>query len=145
MWAGGDRPCATFGLPTDDAGAIRVGDDLVVVDRRRVFAAGDAVRHVDRSGDLLPPSAQVATQAGAAAGVNAVRLVAGRPTRFVDLVHQGWVLDLGGRRGLADLVGVPLADPFADLIPPLLHTAIDTKHLLEIGGVEAVIRRAVGW
>ncbi|MEM9042436.1 MAG: FAD-dependent oxidoreductase [Actinomycetota bacterium] len=145
VWAGGDRPRGTFGLPGDDDGAIRVGSDLAVAERSAVFAAGDVVRHVDAAGTPLPPSAQVATQAGAVAGANAARLVSGRPTRPADLAHQGWVLDLGGRRGVADLVGIPLADPIADLIPPFLHTAIDTKHLLEVGGIEQVLRRAVGW
>jgi NADH dehydrogenase len=83
-------------------------------------------------------SAQIAVRAGAAAGRNAVRTLQGEPAEAVDLRQIGWVLDLGGHRGLAQVGPLNLTVGGADLIPPLLHEAIDIKHLLDIGGVQAL-------
>ncbi len=48
------------------------------------------------------------------------------------------MLDLGGRRGLAQIGPLTLTSPGADLIPPLIHDAIDLKDLLEVGGLRAL-------
>lgn len=83
-------------------------------------------------------SAQIAVPAGAAAGRNAARAVRGEPIEAVDLRQIGWVLDLSGHRGLAQVGPINLTAPGADLIPPLLHDAIDLKDLLELGGLHAL-------
>ncbi len=101
-------------------------------------------------------SAQVAVRAGTAAGRNAARRINGAQTRPVSLTQIGWVMDLGGRRGLAELGPLPvlkldlggrrlalgpfpLAAPILDLVPPLLHDGIDAKNLLEITGLGALL------
>jgi NADH dehydrogenase len=101
-------------------------------------------------------SAQVAVRAGTAAGRNAARRTTGAATRPVQLGQLGWVMDLGGGRGLAELgplpgpalqVGgrrlalgpFPLATPLLDLVPPLLHDGIDAKNVLEIAGLGALL------
>jgi NADH dehydrogenase len=144
VWTGGfTADAARLGVPTADDGRIRVEPDLRIAGMHRTFAAGDIAAHVDRNGNLLPMSAQTAVRAGADAGRNAARVVRGEPTERVDLQQLGWVLDLGGRRGVAQLGPVELAGPFADLVPPLLHDVIDLKNLLEIGGIGA-LRFATG-
>jgi NADH dehydrogenase len=137
VWAGGFRSVGTvFGdhLPLSD-GRIDVGSDLRVRGWKRTFAAGDVAAHLDGSGDVLPMSAQIAVQAGTGAGQNASRLFRGRPARPVALRQRGWVLDLGGGRGVADLGGVELVGPLLGRLAPVVHTAIDVKNLLEIGGL----------
>lgn len=137
VWAGGFRSAGTvFGshLPLRD-GRIEVGSDLRVRDWQRTFAAGDVAAHTDDRGDLMPMSAQIAVQAGTGAGQNATRLARGRPTRTISLQQRGWVLDLGGGRGVADLGPVELVGPVLGRLAPVLHTAIDVKNLLEISGV----------
>lgn len=144
VWAGGfAADAARLGVPTADDGRVRVDPELRIVGMHRTFAAGDVTAHVDRNGQTLPMSAQIAVRGGTHAGRNAARVVRGEPAEPADLQQLGWVLDLGGRRGLAELGPLTLARPVADLIPPLLHDAIDLKNLLEIGGVGA-LRFAAG-
>lgn len=137
VWAGGFRPAGTiFGdhLPLRD-GRIEVDAVLRVRDWRRTFAAGDVAAHTDRQGELMPMSAQIAVQAGTGAGRNAARLFEGRPPRPIALTQRGWVIDLGGGRGVADLGPVELVGPVLGRLAPVLHSAIDVKNVLEIGGL----------
>ncbi|MFK8025769.1 MAG: NAD(P)/FAD-dependent oxidoreductase [Ilumatobacter sp.] len=143
VWAAGFTARAdTFGIPCDDQGRVLVDDDLRVTGWTSTFAAGDIAAHSDRRGGELPMSAQIAVQAGAGAGANAARLLDGEPLRRVDLGHRGWVLDLGGYRGLAELGPIALTAPLFDLVPPLLHWGIDVKHLAETRGVAGLTGRS---
>ena len=144
VWAGGFAARAErLGVPTADNGRILMEPDLRIAGMHRTFAAGDIAAHVDRHGSSLPMSAQIAVRAGTHAGANAARVVHGEPTRRADLQQLGWVLDLGGRRGLAQIGPLVLAGPVADLIPPIMHDLIDVKTLLAIGG-RAALRFATG-
>ena len=136
IWAGGFVP-RTNGLDVelDEAGQIVVDDCLRVAGMVRSFAAGDVAAHVDAAGKSLPMAAQIAVQAGEAAGANAARLVQGRDPRPASLSHRGWVLDLSGHRGVAEFGDISLAGPFADLIPPFLHEAIDLKTVFGLAGL----------
>ena len=157
VWVGGfAADASSLGLPVDETGRIAINADLSVESMERTFAAGDIAAHRDGRGNPLPMSAQVAVRAGTGAGRNAARRAAGNATRPVGLAQLGWVMDLGGGRGLAELgplpltafeVGgrrfglppVPLAGPLLDLVPPLLHDGIDAKNVLEIAGLEALL------
>lgn len=136
VWAGGFSPAAgDLGLPVDDEDRIVVNDQLQVLGFERTFAAGDVAAHTDSKGEPLAMSAQIAVQAGSAAGRNAAASVNGERLQRAELKQQGWVLDLGGRRGVAQLGPIPLAVPILDRIPPVLHHAIDLKTLLGVGGI----------
>jgi len=144
VWAGGFSALAQeYGMPTSADGRVLVDDALRVLHSERTFAAGDIADHRNSDGNPLPMSAQVAVQAGTAAGRNAARTVRGEPVLAVDLRQVGWVLDLSGRRGLAQVGPINLTAPVADLIPPLIHEAIDLKNLLEVGGAHAL--RYASW
>lgn len=139
VWAGGfSADAGRLGVPTDEDGRIAIDGDLRVTGFERTFAAGDIAGHTEASGDRLPMSAQIAVRAGTLAGENAARLVRGEPTEKVALRQLGWVLDLGGNRGVAALGPMLFASPVLDLLPPLLHDAIDLKNLCEIGGISAL-------
>jgi NADH dehydrogenase len=141
VWAGGySADASRLGLPVADNGRVLVDDDLLVEGMERTFAAGDVAAHLDRNGSQLPMSAQVAVRAGTAAGENAARLVHGEELQRVRISTLGQVVDLGGRRGVAQLGPLTLSGELADLLPPLLHDAIDLKDLLEIGGIGALDR-----
>lgn len=141
VWAGGFEGRAdSFGsLPVDD-GRLVVDGNLRVDGLDRTFAAGDVAAHHDDGGEPLAMSAQIAVQAGSQAGENAARLLSGDPLHKVRLCHRGWILDLGGNRGVAEIGPIPLAAPVVDLLPPLLHLAIDLKTLWGIGGADAILR-----
>lgn len=139
IWAGGFDPCAdSLGVGLDDDGRILVDQYLRIEGMARTFAVGDIAAHRDDRGHRLAMSAQIAVQAGSGAGQNAARSLNGKDLEVVSLVQRGWVIDLSGQRGLAQFGPLILADPFADLIPPLLHEAIDIKTRLGIGGVGAL-------
>ena len=136
VWAGGfEADTSGLGLPTADDGRILVDDRLRVHDFERTFAAGDVAAHVDGRGDRLPMSAQVAVRAGSAAGANAARLVRGRRLQRVRLSQIGWVLDLGGRRGVARVGPLSLSAPLLDQLAPVVHDLLELRNLVEIGGV----------
>lgn len=138
VWAGGFVPrTAGLDVEVDDTGRVVVDDHLRITGMTRTFAAGDVAAHVTGDGSPLPMSAQIAVQAGEAAGENAARVVTGRDLQEVTLSHRGWVLDLSGHRGIAEVAGITLAGPFADLIPPFLHEAIDLKTLFGMAGFDA--------
>jgi NADH:ubiquinone reductase (H+-translocating) len=139
VWAGGfAADAAQLGVPTTDDGRIAIDADLRIAGMQRTFAAGDVAGHVGRHGDALPMSAQIAVQAGTVAGRNAARVVRDEPTEPAALRQLGWVVDLAGRRGLAQLGPIVFAGPVVDLVPPLMHHAIDLKDLIEIGGLGAL-------
>ncbi len=142
IWAAGYSARADeFGLPTDEDGRVVVDRHLRVDGWLTTFAAGDIALHVATNGSELPMSAQIAVQAGDAAGRNAVRLIRNERLDAVRLGHRGWVLDLGGCRGLAEVGPLTLTAPFLDLIPPLLHWGIDVKHLIETRGLGGITER----
>lgn len=137
VWAAGFTPrAAALGLPVMESGRVDVDDTLLVRGWERTFAAGDIAGHRAANGEELAMSAQIAVQAGDAAGCNAVRLLRGERLNRAALEHRGWVLDLGGNRGLAEFGPLSFSTPFLDLIPPLLHWGIDVKHLLDTRGLD---------
>ena len=137
VWAAGFTARAgELGAPVDEeTGRIDVDEHLLVRGWKRTFAAGDVASHRDGRGDELAMSAQIAVQAGDVAGRNALRLLRGDQLDRARLSHRGWVLDLGGCRGLAEIGPITLSAPLLDLAPPLLHWAIDVKHLVETRGL----------
>ena len=139
VWAAGFTPrAAALGLPVTESGRVDVDDTLLVHGWERTFAAGDIAGHRDTSGEELAMSAQIAVQAGDVAGRNAARLLSGEALHSAALEHRGWVLDLGGNRGLAEFGPLSFSTPFLDLIPPLLHWGIDVKHLLDTRGLDGL-------
>ena len=150
VWAAGFSAAGNRLLPdapTRD-GRLVVDEHLRIPGDGRVFAAGDVALHRDVLGRPLRMSAQIARQAGRAAGRNAAGVAAAgdgeadlRPARLVD---WGWVIDLGDGAGVAQLGPVPVALPLADRLVPLLHGAVDVRHLFEVGGIGAVLGHAPG-
>ncbi len=140
VWAGGFESVVDdlgTGLPVEET-RLQVDETLCVAGWSRTFAAGDVALHRNGAGEIAPMAAQIAVQAGAAAGANAARVVAGMKPDRTELAHRGWVIDLGGHQGVAQVGPVALAATVLDLIAPLLHLAIDLKHLVEIGGLPAL-------
>lgn len=126
----------------------RTQDGRLLVDRclrvsGRVLAAGDVAAQRDLLGRVTAPSAQIALQAGRAAGRNAALIARGRMPRRALLVDLGWVVDLGGR-GVAQVGPFDVALPGLDLLVPVMHEAIDLRHLWQSGGAGAVLAHAAG-
>lgn len=142
VWTGGYASNGNALLP--DAPTT---DGRLVVDRcarvsgyDRVLAAGDIAAHRGPGGRVLPQTAQVAVRAGRLAGANAARIAEGVRPRAGRLRHIGWVLPLGDGQAVAQVEPVPLTDPLTGRLAPLLHDAIDVRHLLTVGGLPAAVR-----
>lgn len=145
VWAGGWTTTGHDLLPdaaTED-GRLLVDLDLAVPGHPHVYAAGDVAAHRDVFARPLPMSAQIAAQAGKVAGRNAALVPAGSPPAPAVLLEAGRVLDLGGV-GLARVGPVRLTGRPLDRVVPLLHQAIDLRHLWQLGGPRAVYRHAPG-
>lgn len=146
VWAGGWRSTGAALLPTAPVtdGRLQVDDDLQVVDHPGTFAAGDVAHHRDVAGRPLPMSAQIAVQAGAAAGRNAVTWSRSGHTRPPRLLEMGRVVQMGAAGGVARVGPVHLGSRTTDRLVPLLHLAIDLRHLWQLGGPDAVREHAPG-
>lgn len=126
----------------------RTTEGRLVVDRclrvsGRVLAAGDVAAQLDLFGRVTAQSAQVALQAGRAAGRNAALIARGRLPRRAPLIDLGWVVDLGGR-GVAQVGPFDVTLPGLDLLVPVLHEVVDLRHLWQAGGAAAVLGHAGG-
>lgn len=140
VWTGGfTATMEHFELGPTDEGRLEVDAAGLIAGRRSVFAAGDCAAHRDADGEVFAMSAQIAAQTGRGCGTNVRRLLDGRPTTALRPKDRGWVVDLGGGLGVADLSGLRLASPGLDRVAALLHTFIDWRNLFQIGGPSTVL------
>lgn len=136
VWAGGFQALGdAFGLGATREGRLVIDPMGRTAGSTRVFAAGDIAAHTNARSELRPMSAQIAAQAGKGVGVNVAAFLTGKKLDALTLNDLGWVVDLGGGQGVAEVLGIPLADRFTDRLVPLLHTAIDYRNLWQLGGV----------
>jgi NADH:ubiquinone reductase (H+-translocating) len=145
-WCGGFQAAGNALLPDAPSyeGRLVVDRFLRVSGRGPVFAAGDIARHRDILGRPLPMSAQIAVQAGAVAGANAARAASDQRLRPARLYDIGWLVTLGGGVGVGQVGPFHIAAPLLDRTVPLLHDAIDIRHLFTIGGLPGVLSHAPG-
>lgn len=146
IWCGGFAPTGHDLLPgaPSISGRLKVDRYLRSAAGPGVFVAGDAAAHRDLLGRPLAMSAQIAVQAGKAAGANAARVATGQRPQPARLLDLGWVATLGGGRGVAKVGPLHLAAPLVDRVVPLLHHAVDVRHLFQLGGLPAVAAHAPG-
>lgn len=146
VWATGFAAAGTALLPDADTieGRLVVDSALRVPGTVAVFAAGDIAAHRDLFATPMAMSAQTAVRAGAVAGRNAVRVARGLPPSPALLFDMGRLVTLGRRVGVGSVLGLPLAGPLLERTVPLLHEAVDVQHLLQTGGLGAVLRHARG-
>lgn len=136
VWAGGFQSQGdAFGLGATREGRLVIDPTGRTTGSTRVFAAGDIAAHTNARSELRPMSAQIAAQAGKGVGANVAAFMTGQRLEPLTLNDLGWVVDLGGGQGVAEVLGLPLADRFTDRLVPLLHTAIDYRNLWQLGGV----------
>ncbi|MFT5223124.1 MAG: NADH dehydrogenase, partial [Glaciecola sp.] len=126
IWAGGFKAIGHELLPDAPIidGRLDVRGTLALESHPEVFVAGDAAAHVDLLGRQVGMSAQIAVQAGKAAGRNAARVASGREAVPALLLDLGRVVSMGGGRGVAQLGPVPIGLFGTDRLVPLLHELI---------------------
>ena len=146
LWAGGYRADGNSLLPAAETvdGRLVVDADGAIPGFEGVFAAGDVAASLSDDGKIFPMSAQVASQAGRIAGHNATRFARGEGLDGGRIIDLGWVVDLRGRKGVADLGPVKLTQPPLDLVAAILHWGIDLRNLWQLGGPALIYDHAPG-
>lgn len=144
VWAGGVRasPVAErSGLPVGRDGRLVVDEYLRVNGpgaAADVFAAGDCAAPRDpETGEPVPPTAQLAVQAGRLAGRNAWATFAGGELRPFEPRVRGVFASLGRREGVGhwgreSLYGVPAL---------VVKRLVEAQHAYDVGGVAYLLRR----
>lgn len=145
VWAGGYAASGGdfFDDPPTRKGRLEVDEHLRVAGIEGVFAAGDISAATDKDGQVLPMNAQIAVQAGHAAGKNAARDARGRRTQSARLRSRGFLIPTGHGRGVGRLGPIPLTGALGSRLIPLLHEIVDRRHLLRAAGWRAALRGGV--
>jgi NADH:ubiquinone reductase (H+-translocating) len=92
----------------DERGRILTDESCQVLGSNHVWAGGDCSAVPHPRGDFYPPLAIYAMEAGKMIGHNIGRTLQGKTQRKVRFSGLGDACALGGRRGVAQLKGVPL-------------------------------------
>jgi NADH:quinone reductase (non-electrogenic) len=120
VWAGGLKApqlVADSGLPTGHNGRVKVDQYLRVLDRPDIYVAGDLASVVDpRTGHVLPPLAQVALEEGETVARNLNAELNGLPLEAFTFHDKGFVVSVGPRRAVADIVGITTGGHLAHLL-----------------------------
>jgi NADH dehydrogenase len=139
VWAGGITGREALSDAGLDADHDRVEtDETFRTSDDRVFAVGDSAL-VEQDGDVAPPTAQAAWQAGAVAGENVARRLGGRPLRTWTHHDKGTVVSIGERAVAHDVVYVPVRT-FGGFPAKLLKKSIAARWLADVHSA----RRALG-
>jgi len=109
VWAGGVKApaiVAGLGLEVGYNGRIKVDQYLRALDHPEIFVAGDLASVTDpETGHALPPLAQIALEEGDTVAYNLQAELYGRPLRAFQFHDKGFVVSVGGERGVADVAG----------------------------------------
>jgi NADH:ubiquinone reductase (H+-translocating) len=88
-----------------------------VLDRPDIYVAGDLASVVDpRTGHVLPPLAQVALEEGETVARNLNAELNGLPLEAFTFHDKGFVVSVGPRRAVADIVGITTGGHLAHLL-----------------------------
>lgn len=107
IWTAGVRGephAATWGLPTDRSGRVRVLPTLQVPGHAEVYVIGD-IAGLEDGGKLLPMIAPVAIQEGIGAAQNIRRQIGGRPPVPFRYHDPGMMATIGRNAAVVDLRG----------------------------------------
>lgn len=110
-----------LGVPVDRAGRVIVEQDLSIPGHPEVFVVGDLAVFTHQTGQPLPGVAQVAMQAGRAAGHNIVRHIEGQPTAAFHYRDLGNMATIGRARAIADLPWLHISGFIAWLMWLFIH------------------------
>ncbi|MFO1303779.1 MAG: NAD(P)/FAD-dependent oxidoreductase [Burkholderiales bacterium] len=104
------NPLAEAMLLPLDRGRVVVNPDLSVADTPGVWAIGDcALARNAHDGRPAPPTAQFALREARCAAGNLLAALDGRPTRAFRYRPRGSMAAIGHRKGVAEVMGIPLA------------------------------------
>jgi NADH dehydrogenase len=117
IWAGGVKAPEIIqgsGVPIGYNGRIKVDQYLRALDHPEIFVAGDLASVVDpNTGRALPPLAQIAIEEGETVMRNLRASIEGTELEPFTFQNKGFVVSVGGRRGVADIAGLTIGGRLA--------------------------------
>jgi len=142
IWTAGVRAnpvIENLPIAKDRLGRVMVNEYLELPSHPRVYAIGDCAHCVDPStGQPLPPTAQVAVQQGAALAKNLARRLTGEKPLPFRYHHQGDLVSLGSRYGVAEVRNLR----FSGFAAWLLWRTVFLSKMI---GIKNRLRVAVDW
>ncbi|MDQ4128194.1 MAG: NAD(P)/FAD-dependent oxidoreductase, partial [Actinomycetota bacterium] len=112
IWTAGNRPneaISDLGLPIDEKNGIKVDEYLRVEDYPGIWSIGDCAAIPDitkEDGQVLPPTAQAASQEGKAVAKNVLAAIDGEELKEFKYKPMGQLVDLGGDFAVNEVMGV---------------------------------------
>ncbi|KAL0396054.1 UNVERIFIED_CONTAM: Alternative NAD(P)H-ubiquinone oxidoreductase C1, chloroplastic/mitochondrial [Sesamum calycinum] len=149
LWTVGSKPLLPqlepsdepIGLPLNGRGQAETDETLRVKGHPRIFAVGDASAVRDRSGKLLPDTAQVAFQQADFAGWNLWAAINGRPLLPFRFQNLGEMMTLGRY----DAAISPSFIEGLTLEGPIGHTARKLVYLIRLPTDEHRLKVGISW
>jgi len=135
VWAGGIKaPDLVAGtcLPLGHSGRVKVDRYLRALDHPEVYVAGDLASVTDpKTGHTLAPLAQTALEEGETVASNLIAEMDGRPLEPFRFTNKGFVVSVGGQRGVADVGGRAIGGRLAHVLKDAIEWEYrqSVKHL----------------
>ena len=123
FWAAGNKASplgALLGGPLDNAGRVKVNDDLSVPGHPEIFAIGDLAAF-EQDGRLVPWVAPAANQQGAFAARSIIRDLRKQPRKKFRYFNKGDLATIGRHRAIADFGRVRFAGRLAWVLWLFVH------------------------
>jgi NADH dehydrogenase len=123
FWAAGNKASplgALLGGPLDNAGRVKVDDDLSVPGHPEIFAIGDLAAF-EQDGRLVPWVAPAANQQGAFAAKSIIRDLRKQPRKKFHYFNKGDLATIGRHRAIADFGRVRFAGRLAWVLWLFVH------------------------
>jgi NADH:ubiquinone reductase (H+-translocating) len=123
FWAAGNKasPLGKFlGAPLDNAGRVKVSDDLSVPGHPEIFAIGDLAT-LEQDGRTVPWVAPAANQQGAFAAKSIIRDTRRQPRKKFRYFNKGDLATIGRSRAIADFGRVRFAGRLAWFLWLFVH------------------------
>lgn len=140
IWTGGVRAnplIAAAGFEVDPRGRAKVNEHLQSVDFSNVFVIGDSAWFTGPDGKPLPPTGQAATQMGAVAAHNVLRIMKREPLETFTLNYMGTLASLGAEVGVGNVKGMKTKGVSA----ALMKEGSKLKYLWQLGGLRLVNKK----
>ncbi len=123
FWAAGNKASSLgkcLGAPLDNAGRVKVNDDLSVPGHPEIFAIGD-IATFQQDGRLVPWVAPAANQQGAFAARSIIRDTRRQPRKKFHYFNKGDLATIGRSRAIADFGRVRFAGRLAWFLWLFVH------------------------
>lgn len=141
VWTGGIQGNYLLndsGFPTV-RGRVQVQPSLQTISHPNIFIIGDCSIFETPSGEIFPPTAQIAIQQGYACATNLVSLLRNKqPARF-DPQIKGTVASIGKGEAVGMIGDWSIKGPIASLVKKF----IDLRYIYLLGGVKLIIKKKV--